>query len=367
MSALIVVNVFYFLRELGIVQWYAGLTALLFAIGSPVYIYSSMLFIEPIAALAVLYAMRVLCRPVLSRWRLVVASAGLGVLPWVHGRFTLFSVVIGGLLAWRVWRVAGRAGVWRYALGVLPVLVLVLGYEVYNVVVWHSLNPAPGNANVGNGVFQVPVYKGFLGITLDRSFGVIPNFPLFALVLPGVLLAMRRGLNQLNAAIAVVVVPYLLVVSTFSQWYAGYSPPARYIAAVAPLLSYYVAVTLQRLHNWLVNTGAVLLALFSASLSVIGDVLPTTRFNWPEWPQGQAMQRLGDLLGIRFVRYVPSSFLTGQAGMFAVWALGLAVGTAIIWYIGWRQPASRTPDWPVRLVERRGRSGPADAAEPATG
>ena len=98
-SALIVVNVYYLQRELGIVRGYAAFVAGLFAIGTPLYVYSSMLFIEPIAALLVIYAVRVLLAPRLVPLRLVLASAGLGYLPWIHGRLIAFTLLLGGLLA----------------------------------------------------------------------------------------------------------------------------------------------------------------------------------------------------------------------------------------------------------------------------
>jgi hypothetical protein len=224
---------------------------------------------------------------------------------------------------------------------------------VYNVVVWHSLNPAPGNANVGNGVFQVPVYKGFLGITLDRRFGLLPNFPLFALVIPGVLLSLRRGLYQLNAVMAVVIVPYVLAISTFGAWWAGYSPPARYIAAVAPLLSYYVAVTLQRLHNWLATAAAIVAALGSFALGVLGDIVPTLRFH-PDPKANFLMVRMGQLIGLPFQQHLPNAFVGGQRGAFAFWTLLVVAFGVAVWLLARRAPADRTPDWPVRLLGRHG-------------
>jgi len=347
-SVLIVVNIFFFLRELGIVRVYAGLVALLFAIGSPVYIYAPMLFIEPIGALAVLYAMRVLCRPALSNVRLAVASVGLGIIPWVHGRFIVFSVLIGAMLLWRLYRERGLASFRPYLLCLTPLAVLVGGLEIYNLVVWHSLNPAPANANVGNGVFQIPLHEGFLGTMLDRSFGLLPNFPILVLALPGALLTMRRGLRRLHLALAVVIVPYMLLVSTFSMWWAGYSPPARYFVALTPLLAYYVAALLQRMHHWLTTAMAVLLALFAAALAIAGDVVPTVRWNWHEWPPAQAMVKLGQVVAVPFARYVPSSFLPDQGRNFAGWLFGLAAVTVLLWLIGRRLPASRVPDWSSR-------------------
>src|SRR5690349_17664050 len=85
-SVLTVVNVFALLLELGIDRRWATAVTALWTIGTPLYVYSSMLFIEPIGALLVLYAVRVILAPRPPPWRLALASAGLGYLPLVHGR-----------------------------------------------------------------------------------------------------------------------------------------------------------------------------------------------------------------------------------------------------------------------------------------
>ena len=348
-SVLTVVNIFFFLRELNISQLYAGLVTLLFAVGSPIYIYSSMLFIEPIAALAVLYAVRVLLRPSLSGWRVAVASVGLGIIPWVHGRFAIFSVLLGAMLLLRLYRERGLSAPRLYLSLLVPVGLLLLGYEFYNVLVWHTINPAPANANVGNGVFQIPLHEGFLGLLLDRSYGLISNFPLIALAIPGLLLAVRRGSLQVHGVLAIVVLPYLALVSTFSMWWGGYCPPARYLVAVAPLLAYYVAVTLQRLHNWLLSAAAILFALFSVMLAIVGEARPELRWNWHEWPPGQAMEGLAAFIKVPFVHLVPSSFLPHQTATFALWIVVLVAGSVALGLLGRRTPVSRIPQPAVRV------------------
>lgn len=339
-SALLVLNVFFFLRELGIVRAYAGLVAALFAIGSPIYVYSSMLFVEPIGALAVIYAVRVLCRRTLDGGRLALAATGLGILPWVHARFTVFAVLLGAMLLWRVARETRRRALRPYAAFLTPIALLIGAFLVYNVAVWHSLNPLAANASHGDNEMVLP-YAGLAGLLLDRSYGLLSNFPLLILAIPGVLLALRRDLLRQNVAVAVAVVPYLAAVSTYFMWYGGYSPPSRLLVAVVPLLAYPVAVTLQRLHHWLAVTAAILLTLFGATLSITSDVVPTLRWNWPTWPQAQAMKQLGAMLGFDFARLVPSSFLHEQTKIFAAWIIAIAAIALLIALVGRRAPTDR--------------------------
>ena len=52
----------------------------------------------------------------------------------------------------------------------------------------------------------------------------------------GMMLA-RRETRRLALELLFVVVPYLLTVTHFAMWWAGWSPPARFFAPVLPLFA----------------------------------------------------------------------------------------------------------------------------------
>jgi hypothetical protein len=72
---------------------------------------------------------------------------------------------------------------------------------------------------------------------MDPGIGVIPNFPIFLLVLPGILLTTSRRWWSLHIQIAVLVMPYTLVVCSFTFGDGGWAPPARFAAVILPMLS----------------------------------------------------------------------------------------------------------------------------------
>ncbi|HKS97909.1 MAG TPA: hypothetical protein VJT31_00135 [Rugosimonospora sp.] len=345
-SLLLIGNLYAFLREQGINTWYAFTVTALTAIGSPIYIYASMAFVEPIGALLVLYAVRVLLGPRLTTGRVLVASTGLAYLPWVHTRLLMFTVILGGLLVLRRYRESG----WAQPSGYLPVLVPILGSlvvtEVYNLVAWGTLNPASNMSNAGNGPFQVPLPTGLLGTLFDRQVGLITNFPLFVLVLPGFLLAIRsRERWQLTVLLATMV-PYLVLICTFQAWWAGYSPPARYIDVIVPLLVYYVAVALQRIDSTLLTCAAIVLGIASYALALASDLVPRDRFAAPG-NHNKAMDRLSQLFGVHFVHHIPTAFASGQRPLFLAWfAATVAVG-AVLWLAGMRKRG-----WKLRAIHR---------------
>jgi hypothetical protein len=344
-SLLVVANTYLFLRERHVEPGYAFLTTLLLVVGSPIYMYSSMSYIEPIAALIVVYAIRVLLAHRPHRVRILVASLGLAYAPWVHPRFLTFTVVLGALLAGRIWLDRGASRVSALACLLGPLLVGCVALEVQAVMVWHSLNPAGSMSNAGNGPFQIPLVRGAAGLLFDRQYGLITNFPIFLLVLPGVLLTLRRPYWLLHAVMFLVVAPYAVLICTFSQWFAGFSPPGRFLAVLVPLFGYPIAITLHRLRAWWAAIGATLPGLAGYVLALTSDIFPVERFQLTGTPD-KPMDRLGRLIGKPFAHYAPSLFQSGQAGKFWVWTVGtIAVGVAVYLYARWW--SSRSDHSPV--------------------
>ncbi len=349
-SVLIVVNIYYLLRDLGITQAYAGLVTGLFAVGTPLYVYASMQFIEPIGALVVIYSVRTVLNPAPSAKRVALTSAGLGYLPWVHGRFIIFSALIGALLLLRVHYRTGRRAALSYVAAVVPVALLILALEVFNFAMYGSLSPAPGNANFGDGLLQIWPHTGFSSLLFDRQAGLLTHFPIFVLAVPGIFLVHPRRVVPAHLILAVTIVPYVFAVSTYKVWWAGYSPPARYLMVVTPLLAYYVAATLQRLHNWVVTALAALAALAAFVVSAVGDVLVVATFGDSGGPGvDPLLNYVGDLFHIgRFAYLLPSGRVPDSNFVgFPAWFLALAVLTTVVWTAGRAVPATRVP---VRAV-----------------
>ena len=342
-SLLIVGNVYYFLRERGIEPMYAFLVSLLLIIASPIYTYASMAFVEPIGALIILYAMRVLLAPRMHTVRLTVAAVGLAALPWIHSRFLMFTFIIGALFLFRLYR--EHRWSWRPYLPLLvPIAVSLVGNEVYNLVFWGTLNPASNMSNAGNGPFQVSPAVGLIGTLFDRQVGLISNYPIFVLVLPGLLLSLNRARLWMQGALLAVIVPYLLLICTFSAWWAGYSPPARYIAVVLPLMAYYVAFALQRTNSILVICATVAVSLGTYALSLASDIFPNDRFAAPG-NHNYGVDRLDRLFGVDVVRHMPSAFEAGQHPLFLTWlGIATAVGLAL-WLWGVFRPQIPGADW----------------------
>jgi hypothetical protein len=310
-SLLIVANVFLLARALGVGPRTAFAVGLAFAIGTPILNYSSLVFVEPIGALGCVYALRLLHTPTLRTRDLLLVSTCLGVLPWVHARFLLFPPLFLAFLLLRLRRDGATRR--RVLAALLPALLLIAGFEAYNLIVWHTLSPAPNQVSIGAVPFQKNPLPGLIGTVMDPGIGVIPNFPIFLLVLPGILLTTSRRWWPLHIQIAALVLPYTLMVCTFTFWDGGWAPPARFAAVVLPMLSGYVALALQRAPLLIVRGFAVAAAIYACALTTAAIFTPHGGFTTG------ASQR------------------PGLPPMFTAWAAATIGVAAAVWLLGRRQ------------------------------
>jgi hypothetical protein len=344
-SLAIVANVYWLVRELGVRQRVAVGVAVAFGLGTPVLMYASLSFVEPLGALACVYALRLLHARTLRPRDLLLVSAALGALPWIHSRFMLFPPILGAFLLARLVREKhGQGNVFRAraacALG--PAAVLVGGLLAYNALVWRAIGLAPNQVNAGAVPFTADPWRPLVGIVLDQEVGVVPNFPVLLFVLPGLLLARRR---MLTLQVAAVVVPYVAVITSFPAWDGAWSPPARFLAVVLPMFAGHVGLTWERAGPRTLVLGGLLTAV-GLGLTTLAVVSPTGGFT-AQKGRSPALGVLDALAGADVARLVPSLAQPGQVLLFAAWAaVVLAFGVAF------------------GLVSLRGRRGQATPAGP---
>jgi hypothetical protein len=162
--------------------------------------------------------------------------------------------------------------------------------------------------------------RGALGLLLDRERGLFAYAPI-ALVVPASWLLAGRPF----AAWLVPVVLLYAPMASFTVWSAGFSPAARYLVPLVPLLAAPVApaLTFGRIRR----AAAVLLA-FQACVTAVVWMFPRTL--WPqEMGSNAALERI-PLVGPAYARLLPS-LLTGDPVLHA-WAVAavIAAGTAAL-------------------------------------
>ncbi len=323
-SLLVVANLRRLVVELGVRPELATGVAVAFGLGTPLLTYSSMAFVEPVGALGVVVALRVLHQRELRARDVALASAALWVLPWVHGRFLLFPPLFTAFLLVRVRNEPARARLLAALL--VPAAVLLGGLVAFDVAVWHTLSPVQNQVAGGAVPFRVGPWHGLLGLLLDQEVGVVPNAPLVLFALPGLVLA-GRGHRALTVHVLAAALPYLSVVSTFEAWDGAWSPPARFAAVVLPLFAGHVAISLDRAGG---RVAFAVLAAAGALLTALAVVTPTGGFS-AQTGRAPALALVDAHLGTHLAGLVPSSPLPGQGPLFASWlAVVLAVAVLVV-------------------------------------
>lgn len=147
--------------------------------------------------------------------------------------------------------------------------------------------------------------RGVLGLFYDCAFGLFGAAPLWALLLPGLAWLLRSdGGRRLAGRLALVGLPYLLLVSPRLEWYGGWSPPFRYAVVLLPLLVPVLAVAVAR-RTAGVRALLVLLGTPTLLLTLLWLVSPPWTYNLADG-YSHLLQQAGTLLGADVGRFFPS-------------------------------------------------------------
>lgn len=224
-------------------------------------------------------------------------GAALACLPWLHSRFAVLAGGLGALVLLRLSSTKNPAGKAVAFLGI-PAISAVL-WVGYFVAIYGRPDPsaAYGPGEIGSFRF---VPGGLAGLLFDQRFGLVTYAPVMAAAFIGVVLMLaRRPSRRLALELLFVVVPYLLTVTHFAMWWAGWSPPARFFAPVLGLFAVPAAAawTFAEHRAARVVAAASLVLTICASTIVVAVDRGRLAFNtreapalWFEW-----MGRLADL------------------------------------------------------------------------
>lgn len=260
-------------------------------------------------------------------------GAALALLPWLHSRFALVAAPLGLFILLRIARQYPWRTAWRAAAAFTAVPVVAAGaWFGYFYVIYGTADPlAPYGGSTG-GRWEY-VASGLGGLFFDQQFGLLPHAPVLVAGLAG-LAALAAGRRQCRLAmeLAVVMIPYLLAVTHFRMWWAGWSAPARFLAPLLPALALPAAIVWSRARSgasraWLAS-ALVATALVTATLAAVdgGRLAYNLRDGsalWLEW-----VAALADL-----PRALPSFHRLSEGAAFgqvAIWALGLAAAWAAL-------------------------------------
>ncbi|PYR93984.1 MAG: hypothetical protein DMF84_07090 [Acidobacteria bacterium] len=158
-------------------------------------------------------------------WRpWLLHGAALATLPWIHTRFSVLAATLGGLALIRLTRTPNAVAK-AIALLAAPGL-SAIAWLWFFLYVYGTPDPsAPYAGQMQNSFAFFP--DGFGGLLFDQGFGLVASAPVLILAFGGFFRERRFA-----AAWFIVATPYLLTVTTFAMWWAGWSAPARFFVPV---------------------------------------------------------------------------------------------------------------------------------------
>jgi hypothetical protein len=176
---------------------------------------------------------------------LVLWSATLALLPFLHTRLATISVGIGLVVFWHVATEDGRSAAERrarvLAFSIAPLIGLA-AWLGYFQILYGTPNPAVAyGTHPETRLAYVP--GGILGLFFDQDFGLLP----FAPVLSTAAVAWCGRAKLTGRQLLPAAVLYLAAVGTYWMWWAGMpATPARLAAAILPIAAPALAVTWHR-------------------------------------------------------------------------------------------------------------------------
>ncbi len=249
---------------------------------------------------------------------LLVVAPVAAALPWIHPK--LLPLAAAGVLVAAV-RSRGWGG---RAAAVLPLLLSLLGLLLFYERTYGaaSLTAAYG-PGFGSDVSPSRAVWGAPALLFDRQFGLLAVSPVWLLAVPGALMLWRSSRSLLLVAVGLAGSTFL-VGASFSMWWGGACPPARFVVPALPGLALCVAVVIgarRRLFGSLLGGSAAVLA--------IAAYAPRAIHNRPDGASG-------------FLRFVSPaldldaalpSFIVGDAWA-VVLVLSLCAALALAWRFG---------------------------------
>jgi hypothetical protein len=288
-----------------------------------------------------------------SAWTTALGGAVLAALPWLHSRFALLAGPLGLAIVLAAFRGRPRRDGLRLAaaFAVVPA-VSALGWFAFFKIIYGTFDPlAPygGVIAAGSSISQIP--DGTAGLLFDQQFGLLPLAPAVAVAAAGGWFLLKdRAWRQVSLWGLATVLVYVGSVTDYRMWWAGWSPPARFLGPLLPALTPAVAVGWRRARTRASRTlfaAALVIELATAAAIVTvqrGRLAYNLRDGYARW-----FGWLSSLVDLS--AGLPSFFRTSEARSFVnvgIWILAAGAAWLALRAFERRRPAR--PVWATTVT-----------------
>jgi hypothetical protein len=280
----------------------ASVVVLVCALSPPVLAHAFLVFPETLAFTVVCAVVWLLCQrdDELATARVWLVVAAVGALPWLHRKYA--PLVLGLLFVMarrhRPWLMRQSRARWTglAAVGIVPQL----GLHAWTLLTFGSLGGPQMADTIPFSVSYAPT--GALGMLFDRERGLAGYAPIYLLA-PACWALTWRDTRDLLVPVALLFLP----LAAFVTWDAGFSPAARFLVPLMPIVTMAAAIALDRSRplRWI----AAPLLVLQAAIAALAWGQP--RLLWPKaLGTNQILEQI-PIVGPAYAGWLPS-IATGE-------------------------------------------------------
>jgi hypothetical protein len=326
-------------------------TWLALAFSPPLLLYADQLYPEVPGALLTIIGVRAILAARAARARgegaprtLLGVQVGVAValLPWFHLRYLPLSAVLADSAAWALWPRSAdgpTGGPWRRPSG--PLLGFTAPAALAGVglltLYWRLFRGVPTVDEYGAVAVQ-NLLLGAPGLLLDQQYGLLTYAPVFLIAVLGLPLIAGSVPGRGGLVVWAVLGCYFLFIASFSVWYGSFSPPARMLVPLVPVLAVPFALAVRRWQHARFRVFAAALLVGSWSIAHLLMDVPWLRYNQPSG-ESEMLRYLSQVWGVDLVPLFPSFQVATVRGY--AWCLAATAGVTILWFLLTRPPRAR--------------------------
>lgn len=299
-AALLAVNIFLLAYELTKKEKLSLLVTFLAAVTLPLFPFSFVIYTELPSALLFIYTLRKIRKFKEEKpANLILASLAIAFLPWLHTKNLLLILILVGFMIWQSWGQLKKTLIY-FAPAFFSICALSFYFYHYFGSPWFGAGVA-GMVSFSGG------FRGLLGLLFDQEYGLFIYSPFYLMAIPGLVILWKKR----KFAFIYLMLPFLVIWifnGLFFEWWAGWSPPSRYLVTVVPLLIPALVLTFSQIRNIFWSTLAFILSLASLLVSYFMAKIPALLYNFADG-KSEFLAKINQKVGLNLVDYFPSLIL----------------------------------------------------------
>jgi hypothetical protein len=287
----------------------AALLVVAAGVSPPIVSHSFLVFPEVLALFVTSLVVWLSLRPAGAddRRPLFAILFALGALPWAHQKYLLYVPGLLFVLASKRWPLIRSLSTTERLIASTLVLVPQLTLLVWTWREWGTFAGALASSGLPFSTHMLT--SGLMGLWVDRQSGLLAYAPLYWIV-PACWYLTWRTTWPFLVPFALLYVP----AASFVEWWAGFSPAARYLV---PAIPFFIVITAHALRYRAIRVFAFPLLAFQVVID--GVVWQHPRTLWPS-PQGNLALQMLDGIGRAYETALPAA----QTGL--PFAVAIAIG-----------------------------------------